>query len=523
LRSSRRAPLSKGAFETLPTKKKKKERTPPMADKPSKSSSPQTDASELRRLKDVAKWDVEADVVVVGLGVAGGSAAIEAARAGAEVLVLERAAAGGGATAESGGLIYLGGGTPVQKACGFEDSPEEMFKYLMQAAGPADEEKVRLYCDGSLEHFDWLVELGVEFKHSFYAEKSPTPETDDGLCFSGNEGAYPFSQHAKPAPRGHKPRTEGDAGGVLMQKVIAGVEAAGVEVVADALCETLVADEAGRIVGVVARIDAEQRLVRARRGVILAAGGFIKNREMLAKHAPQFLKCNYPIGTDGDDGRGIRMGMGAGGAAIHMGEGFVSTPFYPPPDHVKGILVNEQGQRFINEDAYHGRSGDYILNHQQGVAYLIVDDEIYGPTIAFHKVLTVEESIEDLERALGMPESSLTTTVAFFNEHAAKGEDPLFHKAAAYLRPLASPPFSALSMRVTDSIFAAFTLGGLDTLPTGEVLTPDGKVVPGLYAAGRNSAGLPRWSGGYSSGMSIGGGSFFGRQAGKSAARAERS
>ena len=90
---------------------------------------------------------------------------------------------------------------------------------------------------------------------------------------------------------------------------------------------------------------------------------------------------------------------------------------------------------------------------------------------------------------------------------------PLFHKAAAYLRPLASPPFSALSVRVADSIFAAFTLGGLDTLPTGEVLTPDGRVVPGLYAAGRNSAGLPRWAGGYSSGMSIGGGSFFGRLA----------
>jgi 3-oxo-5alpha-steroid 4-dehydrogenase len=217
------------------------------------------------------------------------------------------------------------------------------------------------------------------------------------------------------------------------------------------------------------------------------------------------------------------MGMDAGGAAIHMGAAFVSTPFYPPPGHVKGILVNEQGQRFINEDVYHGRSGDYILNHQHGLAYLIVDDEIYGPTIAFHKVLTVEESIEDLERALGMPESSLTTTVEFFNKHAAKGEDPLFHKAAAYLRPLASPPFSALSVRVADSIFAAFTFGGLDTLPTGEVLTPDGKVVPGLYAAGRNSAGLPRWAGGYSSGMSIGGGSFFGRQAGKSAARAERS
>ena len=73
-------------------------------------------------------------MVVVGLGVAGGSAAIEAARAGADVLILERAAAGGGTTADSGGLIYFGGGTPVQKACGFDDTPEEMFKHLMQVS-----------------------------------------------------------------------------------------------------------------------------------------------------------------------------------------------------------------------------------------------------------------------------------------------------------------------------------------------------------------------------------------------------
>lgn len=494
-----------------------------MAENPSKSENQPTGPSEIRRLANVAKWDMEADVVVVGFGVAGGSAAIEAARAGVQVLILERASAGGGASAESGGLIYFGGGTPVQKACGFEDSTEEMFKYLMQASGSADEAKVRLYCDESLEHFDWFVGLGLEFKHSFYAEKSTTPETEDGLCYSGNEAVHPFNLHAKPAPRGHKPRKEGDAGSLIMEKVMLGAKAAGAEVVTNALCETLVADDRGRVVGAVARIGGEERLVRARRGVVLTAGGFIKNKEMLAKHAPEFLKCNYPIGTDGDDGSGIRMGMGAGGSAIHMSEGFVSTPFYPPSGHVKGILVNGQGQRFINEDVYHGRSGECILKRQNGVAYLIVDNELYGPTQAFHKVLAVEETIEDLEKALGLPESTLTATVAFFNHHAERGEDPLFHKAPAYLRPLSSPPFSALGLSVSNAIFAAFTLGGLDTLPTGEVLTPDGKVVPGLYAAGRNSAGLPRWAGGYASGMSLGGSSFFGRKAGRSAAAAEES
>jgi succinate dehydrogenase/fumarate reductase flavoprotein subunit len=380
---------------------------------------------------------------------------------------------------------------------------------------------VRLYCEQSIEHFEWFVGLGFEFKESFYPHKAPVQETDDGLIYSGNEAAFPFSQNARPAPRGHKPRKEGDAGGLIMQKIIAGVNRAGARTVANALCETLVTAENGRVVGVVATIEDEEKLVRARRGVILAAGGFIKNKEMIAKHAPQLLCCNYPLGTDGDDGRGIRMGMGAGGSAVHMGEGFVSVPFYPPSAHVKGILVNEQGQRFINEDAYHGRSGDSVVSHQRGIAYLIVDDELYGPTPAFHKIVAVEETIEALEKAVGFPESTLTTTVEFFNRHAANGEDPLFHKAPKYLRPLSAPPYSALNLSVGKSIIPAFTLGGLETLPTGEVLTPDGKTVPGLYAAGRTTAGLPHSASGYASGLSIADGSFFGRQAGRSAARAE--
>jgi succinate dehydrogenase/fumarate reductase flavoprotein subunit len=480
-----------------------------------------SEASRPRALRDVARWDLEADVVIVGLGVAGGAAAIEAARAGAEVLVLERAAAGGGATELSGGLIYFGGGTPVQRACGFEDSEEEMFKYLMQNCDTPDEAKVRLYCAESLEHFEWFRALGLEFKHSFYGDKTTSPETDDGLCYSGNEMAHPFSEHARPAPRGHKPRMEGDAGGLIMERVMAAATRAGARIITKALVETLVRREEGHVVGAVARIEGEERLVRARRAVVLTAGGFIMNKQMLAKHAPNLLRANYPIGCDGDDGRGIRMGMGVGGAAINMGDGFVSTPFYPPPGHVKGILVNEQGQRFVNEDVYHGRSGDEILNRQRGTAYLIVDNELYGPTIAFHQIAAVEESIEDLEKALGLPETTLVSTVEFFNRHAEKGEDPLFHKAKPYLRPLSSPPFSALNCSGDKAIFAAFTMGGLDTLPTGEVLSADGAVIPGLYAAGRNTAGILRSGRGYSSGMSIGDASFFGRQAGKSAARAE--
>ncbi len=468
--------------------------------------------------RDGLEWDREADVLVVGFGIAGGAAAIEAARAGAEVLVLERASGGGGASANSEGVIYFGGGTPIQEACGFEDSSEEMTKFLMQGDAIVDEAKVRLYCENSLEHFQWFRDLGVEYKASFYAEKTTHPDGDDCLFYSGNEKAWPFSEAARPAPRGHKGKVDGDAGPYIMQKIIQGVQDAGASVQTDALVQSLVQAEDGSVLGVTVKIDGNLETFRARKGVILAAGGFIMNRDMLARHAPHLLTANYPVGTDGDDGRGILMGAKAGAALRNMSEGFISTPFYPPGSHVKGILVNAQGQRFINEDAYHGRCGDAIIRNQNGAAYLIVDDALYGQTRAFHKLAAVEESIEDLEKALGMPEGTLVETVRFYDHHAAQGEDPLFHKHPDYLRPLSAPPFAALDCRFDKAIFGAFTLGGLETLPSGEVLDDAAEIIPGLFAAGRNTAGLPRSSQSYASGTSLGGSSFFGRQAGKSAA-----
>jgi 3-oxo-5alpha-steroid 4-dehydrogenase len=484
------------------------------------SSRPQGEATRISA-ESVERWDQEAEVVIVGLGIAGGSAGIEAARAGAEVLVLERASEGGGASALSEGVIYFGGGTPIQEACGFDDSSEEMFKYLMQGSDTPDEEKVRLYCEESLDFYQWFIDLGVEFKESFFKEKTTAPTTDDCLIYSGNEMAFPFNEHAKPAPRGHKARKEGIAGGYVMQRIMEGLDQAGAEVVTDATAEALVQSADGEVVGVVARVDCEERHIRARKGVVLTTGGFIMNREMLARHAPQLLRCNYPVGTDGDTGSGILMGLAAGAATGNMSEGFCSTPFYPPGDHVKGILVNGQGQRFINEDAYHGRCGDAIINKQGGVAYLIVDDEIYGQTIAFHKLAAVEETFRDLERELGMPEGVLVETANYYNRYAQKGEDPLLHKHSDYLRPLSSPPYAALDCRTDKAIYGAFTLGGLETRASGEVLTNAGDPIPGLYAAGRTSVGLARTGWGYSSGTSLGGSSFFGRRAGRSAALRE--
>jgi succinate dehydrogenase/fumarate reductase flavoprotein subunit len=473
-----------------------------------------------RHLSEIAAFDYEADVVIVGLGGAGASAAIEARRAGADVLVLERGSEGGGSTAQSGGIVYFGGGTPTQTACGFEDDTDEMVKYLMAASGPnPDAAKVRRYCEQSLEHFAWFTELGIEFKPSFYAKKTTEPPTDDGLIYSGNEDSWPFNLIAKPAPRGHKPKTTGSAGGLIMKKLITATSALGARIVENARVQTLIVD-GERVVGLVMKVLGDEKTVRAKKGVILCAGGFIMNREMVARHVPKLLDVNVQIGNPGDDGAGILMGMGVGGSTVCMGEGFVSMPFYPPSKLVNGIIVNAQGQRFVNEDAYHGRTGDYILRQSGGTAYLIVDNASFGRPITGMPIRAAEENVEALEAALALPTGSLAHTVAYYNEHAKRGEDPLFHKKKAYLTGLFEPPFAAFDLSVGKAIIPGFTMGGLDTLVTGEVLTADGVPIPGLYAAGRNTAGLPRSAGGYSSGMSIGCATFFGRLAGKAAAGA---
>ena len=129
-----------------------------------------------RKLSSIQQWDIETDVAIVGFGGAGACAAIEAAEAGADVTIFELASSSGGSTALSSAEVYMGGGTRVQKACGIEDDKEEMFKFLMMCGGKqADEAKVRAYCDGSVNHFDWLVAHGMPYKDSLYNHRAIMP------------------------------------------------------------------------------------------------------------------------------------------------------------------------------------------------------------------------------------------------------------------------------------------------------------------------------------------------------------
>jgi 3-oxo-5alpha-steroid 4-dehydrogenase len=493
---------------------------------PASSESTKATPTQPRKLKDVKHWDFETDVAIVGFGGAGASAAIEAADAGADVTLFEVSSASGGSTAMSSAEIYMGGsgGTPPQRASGFEDSTEDMFKYLMATQGElADEAKIRLYCDNSLEHYNWLTQkIGIPYKMSFHKERAIMCLTDDCLLYTGNEKAWPFNEIAKPCPRGHNIQVEGDNGGpLLMKNLTAQVNQRNVKVHFETRVLTLVVDENNEVQGLVVRINREEKTVRARKGVLLCAGGFVMNKEMLKKYAPKLLRCNAEIGNPGDTGTGILMGMGVGAAAINMNEGFVSLPFYPPASATHGLLVNSQAQRFINEDSYHGRVGYYLLQQLGDRVYFIFNAENFERPIFLNAdIAGTGETVEELAGEIGLDADMLKHTIEHYNKCCDKGEDPLFHKGKEYLKRI-DPPYAALDVTPgRGAFFPFFTLGGLDTLPTGEVLTPERNIIKGLYAAGRTACGLPRTGAGYGSGMSVGDATFFGRQAGKAIAAA---
>jgi len=466
---------------------------------------------------EITTWDAETDVLVVGLGAAGSSATFSAAEAGVEVLNLERFGGGGGAAALSEGIVYLGGGTPIQKACGFEDTPENLHRYLQAACGPEpDQAKVAAYAEGSLEHFDWLVARGVPFEPTFCDDTSMAPRGEEGLVFSGGEDAYPFQDIAHPAPRGHLAKTKHSTGWLLMQKLVEAVAATDAVTMFDTRVERLVVDRDRRVVGALARQFGKTFAVRARRGVVLTAGGFVFNDDMLRQHSPTLLQGTFKVGTEGDDGQAIRMAQAVGAAVKNMHAGEVALPFVPPKDLINGIIVDGHGQRFINEDTYTGRIGQAALFGHDGQAFLIVDEQTYQVNWMGLEASWVCETVAELEGEIGLPAGSLESTVALYNRHAEHGEDPVFHKSSGWVRPLV-PPLGAFDLRPGPAPYAPFTLGGLHTNVQGEVLDLGGDPIAGLYAAGRTTSGVCSF--GYASGLSIGDSTMFGRTAGRSAAQ----
>ena len=530
---------------------------------------------------DEFDWDDTVDVAVLGFGGAGAAAAIEARDAGASVAVVERFN-GGGSTKISGGIVYAGGGTAIQKEAGVEDSPEHMFNYLVQETGDAVcEETLRHFCEDSAGNLEWLMEQGVPFQASKCPFKTSYPSNMYYLYFSGNEAFPPYTNTAAAAPRGHRAHGKGVSGAALFTPLRETTRRKGVKILTQHRAMALVTTKDGEVVGIrlsrfpekslsgwlhrqlydllifsryacmyvpvitwtlratMSRLESSHGQnfnLRARRGVVISAGGFFYNQSMVEQYAPRHLP-GMPLGTIGDDGSGILLGESVGGATGLMGNVSQWRFVNPPESFIRGILVNRQGQRVCNEMLYGAQLGEQIQDKANGEAWLILDGPMMkqamheiGPsramwfqsaTALMYRLVARKKapSLSALADKLGIPAVALRDTVQQYNTLAEKAEDDPLGKPASHRQPLEQGPWFALDCRVTSMVRnPSITLGGLcvDEV-TGEVLAADDSKVAGLYAAGRSAVGIASHS--YVSGLSIAGCIFSGRRAGRHAAK----
>ncbi|MET0898238.1 MAG: FAD-binding protein [Mycobacterium sp.] len=478
-----------------------------------------------------ATWTDDTDVLVIGFGIAGGCAAVSAAAAGARVLVLEKAAAAGGTTSMAGGHFYLGGGTAVQQATGHDDSADEMYKYLVSQSREPELDKIRAYCDGSVEHFDWIEALGFQFERTYYPGKVVVPPGTEGLSYTGNEKVWPFCEQAKPAPRGHSVPVPGELGGASMVIDLLLKRAAelGVQIRYETGVTGLVVGDDGAVNGVRWKHFAETGEIKAK-SVIIAAGGFAMNAEMVAQYTPALgqerktkshgMVAPYILGNPNDDGLGIGLGVSAGGVALNLDQLFITAAAYPPEILLTGVVVNKDGQRFVAEDSYHSRTSAFVLEQPDQAAFLVVDEaHMQMPEMPLIKFIDGWETVAEMETALGIPEGNLAATLERYNANAADGDDPDFHKQPEYVAAQDTGPWAAFDLTLGIAMYSGFTMGGLKVSIDGEVLRDDGSAVPGLYAAGACASNIAQDGKGYASGTQLGEGSFFGRRAGEHAAR----
>jgi 3-oxo-5alpha-steroid 4-dehydrogenase len=523
------------------------------------------------------------DLIVVGYGLAGACAALSAAEKGLRVLILD-SSHGGGASKLSGGVVYAGGGTRYQRAAGFNDTPENMFNYLKLEVGDAvSDASLKNFCDGSVEGLEWLESHGAKFDSSFAPYKTSYPTDKHYLYFSGNEKAWPYNEHAKPVPRGHRMHEKGlDAGRALWAALAESVKKHDIEFQPLSRVQKLIQDEeTGRIRGVEynriptthpefarhkglvdswnkVRLFAPKRAARlndqaerlfassavpntatANAGVVLSAGGFAFNKSMRNKYLPAY-KAVGPLGTPADDGSGIALGASVGGVTSHMNKMSAWRFLSPPSAFLKGVAVSRPvGKRIVAEDLYGATFTETFIHKHGGEGYLILDSNMWAQAKGEYKdqvdwpmrfqVLTMlywahwkASSIPDLAAKLDVDPTALSNTVEAYNTGISpQGTGDAMHKTPEYSEPLSTPPFYAIDISVRDS--GVFQVPGI----TLGGLKVDGETGMVLRGDGSKLQGL--WAAGrtavgicgngYVSGLSLADCTFSGRRAGENAAQ----
>jgi flavocytochrome c len=447
------------------------------------------------------------DLIILGGGLAGMCAAVEAGEQGEDVLLLEKQDELGGSTVLSSGYMAFAG-TDMQEKAGIIDSTESLLADMTEVGGGVnDQSLVAEYGRHQLETYQWLVDHDIEFR-----------------------SLEAVSGHS--VPRGHiiDPHQAIQS---LYKRV---KKLKNVTVYFNAPARRLLKNDKGRIDTVFYEKDGVERKAVASKGVVIASGGFAKSEELLGQFAPQ-LKGALRIGGAGNQGDGIRMAWEHGAWVKDLPYLNGTYGFHPSAAgklksqglaFYKGaIMVNQLGKRFVNESISYKLLGKAAFDQPDQISYQVwdqtvmdkgvIDDPLYDFELLMkRRLLYKADTLEELADCIDVPVEVLEDTISRYNQGVQNGEDPDFGRRSLthnYGKPTAieTAPFYAFESTVA----MLATYAGISVNAKAQVVNPFGESISGLYAAGEVTGGFH--GAGYMTGSSLGKAAVFGRIAVKAA------
>lgn len=431
------------------------------------------------------RWDREEDVIVVGSGFAGLAAAVEAHDAGAKTIILEKRVLHGGNSTLAMGAF--GAVDPArQEPLGIEDSIDKHFTQTL-AGGDyrADPAKVRYLVEHALEDWQWLESMGVELQRPVY------------------EG------YGALWPRWHVPQYKTRVGGAaIITALLDQTKSRGIPLLLEHKITQIYREEPfdGSILGVQVEIGRKRLNFRARRGVVLAAGGFAADKLMRQTHDPRLTPDLNVSGHSEATGEIIRMAISIGAYVTGM-DYIQSAPGRPPGRKYSSgfillparmVILSKEGKRIIAEDERRDVIANTLLARSDQTGFLLVDQDGFEDQTKPYQDRTREalehgdvwqaDTLEELAGKMGIAPTVLRKTVDQFNEYVDKKEDPDFGRNARNMPyKIQRPPFWGAPV----GVYVHHTMGGLCTEGvSSRVVDLWGKSIPGLFAAGEVTGGI---------------------------------